>query len=303
MINDTQHVCLRRGVANRHSEIITLLKRQGSMSVIEIAKKMGCSAATIRRDLIFLEKTLDNLKRFHGAVGIDHDAPNQTDSVPLPDEEFDDKITVNAAEKLAIAVKVAEFLPEHCVVGLNGGTTTALIAQQLVACKKTVTVVTNSVNIAYEMARSKISVVVVGGALQPANYETTGPLAMKLLEEFHLDWAVLGANAMDRRFGVSVVAENEAAVGRVFANRADSVIVAADHSKMGKGALFRMIDWREVDWVATSQFGLSKFEDTDEASENTSKTKAVLVRRQEFDALGYSNTHVGNRSAMSQKYS
>ena len=282
-MNDTQDVSLRRAVANRHGEIMTLLRQQGSMSVTDLAKKMGCSPATIRRDLIFLEQTLGNLKRFHGAVGIDHEAAKNTDVLSPLDEPFDDKVTVNAAEKSAIAIKVAEFLPEYSVVGLNGGTTTALIARQLVALQKVMTIVTNSVNIAYELARSKISVVVVGGALQPANYETTGPLAIKLLEEFHFDWAVLGANAVDRRFGVSVVAENEAAVGQVFADRADSVMVAADHSKLGKGALFRMIDWKKVDWLATSKLGLSKFGDGDGTSLNTSETEAVLVQRHEVE--------------------
>jgi DeoR family transcriptional regulator of aga operon len=268
---------VRRAVSNRHEEIISILKRQGSVSILSLAEQIGCSPATIRRDLLYLGKRVANLKRFHGAVGLElSEVPS---SMPvMVDRPLSDKFTVNMSEKMAIAEKVANFLPEHCVVGLNGGTTTTMIARQLMAIQKPMTVVTNSVNIAYELANSPISVVVVGGMLNADNYETTGPLAMRLLKEFHLDWAVLGANGVDPRFGVSAIAESEAAVGHVFSEQADGVIVAVDHSKLGSRALFRMLEWDQVDWLATSWKGENLLREWGAVADYQSSDEACLIR-------------------------
>lgn len=111
--------------------------------------------------------------------------------------------------------------------------------------------VTNAVNIAFALTTSRIRVVVVGGMLEPANYETTGPLAVETLRTLHLDVAVLGANGLDPRFGASTHTEEEAAVGHIFGDRADVVVMATDASKLERRALFRMVDWADVDYLVS----------------------------------------------------
>ena len=226
----------RGSVLRRHEEILQLLKTQGSVSVNDLAARLHCSRATIRRDLQDLQESA-GLRRFHGAVAVEALAMEGA---------FQERLAVAAEEKRAIArAVVAQFNPGQ-VVGLNGGTTTTQIAHQIAEAELHVTVVTNAINIAFELAASSASVVVVGGVLGPANYETTGPLAIRVLANLHLDWAVLGANGVDPRFGASTHTEPEAAVGQALARQADRVVIAVDHSKLGKTALFRMVDWADV---------------------------------------------------------
>ncbi len=229
----------------RREEILALLKTQGSISVTELADRLKCSLATVRRDLQELQETA-GLRRFHGAVAVE--------GLGL-EGEFQDRLALAEEEKRAIARVVVEQLKPGQVIGLNGGTTTTQIAHQIAETRLEMTVVTNAINIAFELAASPVSVVVVGGVLRRANYETTGPLALKVLGNLHLDWAVLGANGVDPRFGASTHTESEAAVGQAFAQQADKVVLAVDHAKLGNTALFRMVDWSDVTDVACDSGG------------------------------------------------
>jgi DeoR family transcriptional regulator, aga operon transcriptional repressor len=77
------------------------------------------------------------------------------------------------------------------VAGLNGGTTTTEVARALAirldlssdTSVPAVTVVTNALNIATELAvRQHIKLVTTGGVARPQYYELTSPLATGVLE-------------------------------------------------------------------------------------------------------------------------
>jgi DeoR family transcriptional regulator of aga operon len=234
----------RAATLQRHEAIVALLRSQGAVSVNTLARHFGCSPATIRRDLQVLARRSSEVRRFHGVVAAEP---------AMLERGFQDKLAHAYEEKLAIAQALVEWLPNHGVIGLNGGTTTTLVARQIAQAQKPVTVVTNAVNIAFELTNSSISVVVVGGALRPSNYETTGAAALEALRRLHLDWAILGANGVDPRFGASTTAELEAAVGRTFAQQADRTVVVADHTKLGFSALFQMVDWAQVHHLVSDE--------------------------------------------------
>ncbi len=235
----------RASVVRRHDEIMALLKAEGSVSVMDLAARLNCSTATVRRDLHELMES-SGLRRFHGAVAIEALAMESA---------FQERLAVADDEKRAIAKAVVAELEPGQVVGLNGGTTTSQVAHCIAEKALSVTVVTNAVNIAFQLTAAGIRVVVVGGVLQPANYETTGPIALAALSNLHLDWAVLGANGVDRRFGASTHTEAEASVGNALAEQADRVMLAIDHSKLERTALFRMVGWDRVDAVACDRAG------------------------------------------------
>ena len=106
------------------------------------------------------------------------------------------------------------------VVGLNGGTTATEVARALATrpdpvARPTpaVTVVTNALNIAWELAvRRQIKIVVTGGAARPQSYELIGPLAGRILEDISLDIVLLGVDQVDPVDGAMAHHEGEAAV-------------------------------------------------------------------------------------------
>jgi DeoR family transcriptional regulator of aga operon len=241
----------RVGISRRQGKIIELLRAHGTLSISDVATRLSCSTATIRRDIQGLEEQ-GEVRRLHGAVALDG---------MVVERPFQDKFTTHPEEKKDIAACLAEWMPDGAIVGLNGGTTTTAVALRLAELQRNITVVTNAVNIAHTLSDRGIPVVVVGGALRPQNYETTGPAALASLAQLHLDWAVLGANGIDRKFGITTTTEDEAAVGQAFAKQADHVLVAGDRSKLGRTALFRMLLWNELDFLCSDNGARSLLED------------------------------------------
>src|SRR5215470_2831215 len=160
-------------------------------------------------------------------------------------------------EKHKIAAVAADMITPGQVAGLNGGTTTTEVARALAVrddlqsgdpLGPALTVVTNALNIAAELAvRQHIKIVVTGGVARPQSYELTGPLAGGVLEQVTLDIAILGVDGIDAAAGATTHHEGEAATGQLLARQASQVVVVADSSKVGRRTFARIFTAREVD--------------------------------------------------------
>ena len=99
-------------------------------------------------------------------------------------------------------------------VGLTGGTTTTEVARVL-ASRNELTVVTNALNIAAELAvRPNLKLVVTGGVARSASYELVGPLADATLQGIYVDLAFVGVDGIDAARGLTTQNEVEAATNR-----------------------------------------------------------------------------------------
>ncbi|RFU96093.1 DeoR/GlpR transcriptional regulator [Sphaerochaeta halotolerans] len=201
------------------------LAKKGIVDVDELTIVLDASRATVRRDLDALNK-IGVLKRTHGgARSIDSEEE-------LP---FHTKVMANIQEKRAIGITTAECIPEGSVVGCTGGTTVMSIVKHLK--EKQITVVTNAINIAMELASSKsVEIVVSGGTLRSRSYEMVGHIADRTLSELNLSIALIGVDGIDMERGISTYTMQEAHAAALFIHQAKEVWVAADHSKMGKVA-------------------------------------------------------------------
>jgi len=224
--------------AARLSATLDLIAEQGEVSVDELTVRFDTSSATIRRDLDSLaEQRL--LTRTHGG------AVAQSVAYELPVRY---KSHLRTDEKERIALAAAALVTPGAVVGLSGGTTTTAIAAALAARDDLgeVTVVTNAVNIAAQLAtRPDIKVVVTGGVIHSRSYELVGPFVEQLLASIHLDIAFIGVNGISADNGASTQDEREAAVNRMMASRARRAVVVADSTKVGRAA-FAQIGGKEL---------------------------------------------------------
>ncbi|WP_309104518.1 DeoR/GlpR family DNA-binding transcription regulator [Microbacterium sp.] len=217
--------------AARLNAILDLLAAAGEVTVEELVERFGSSQATTRRDLDSLaEQRL--LTRTHGG------AVAQTVAYELPIRY---KSHLRTQEKGSIAQAAAAMVAPGTVVGLSGGTTTTAIAAALAArddlAESRITVVTNAVNIAAQLAtRPDIKVVVTGGVIHSRSYELVGPFVEQLLRGVRLDIAFIGVNGMDAEAGASTHDEREAAVNRIMAERARRAVIVTDSSKLGSVA-------------------------------------------------------------------
>lgn len=219
----------------RLSAMLDILGRRSKVDVEDLAAELDVSAATIRRDLDHLAEQQLLTRTRGGAV-----ANNVAYDLPLRY-----KTARHASEKERIGRAAAALASRGAVIGLNGGTTTTEIARALAirpdlntgADEPALTVVTNALNIANELAvRPHVKIVVTGGVARPQSFELTGPLATLILHEITLDVVFLGVDAVDPEQGAYAHHEGEASINRLMASRARKVVVAADSSKLGKHA-------------------------------------------------------------------
>src|SRR6202000_1305488 len=144
------------------------------------------------------------------------------------------------SEKQRIAAVAASLVRPGQVVGLNGGTTTTEVARAVATRSDlstgtpapAVTIVTNALNIATELAvRQHIKIVATGGVARPQSYELTGPLATGVLEQVALDIAFIGVDGIDAAGGATAHHRGEASINRLMGRQARQVIIVADSSK------------------------------------------------------------------------
>ncbi|MGH3859645.1 DeoR/GlpR family DNA-binding transcription regulator [Actinokineospora sp.] len=223
----------------RLSAMLELLGQRGRVEIEDLAAGLTVSAATIRRDLDHLADQ-QLLTRTRGGAVVN----NVSYELPLRY-----KSGRRAPEKSKIAYSAAGLVAQGDVVGLNGGTTTTEVARALATRGdlsrttdgRTLTVVTNALNIANELAvRQNIKLVVTGGVARPQSFELSGPLAMRVLGDIGLDILFLGVDAFDPDTGAYAHHEGEASINALMVQRATKVVVVADSSKLGRHAFTRI---------------------------------------------------------------
>jgi DeoR family transcriptional regulator of aga operon len=216
--------------AERMNAILDRLAADGAVGVAAIAVALGVSEATIRRDLERLEEQR-LLTRTHGGA-VPHDVLYE---LPLRYRS-----ARHHEEKIRIARAAVESIGEAQSVGLTGGTTTTEVARALLD-RARLTIVTNALNIASELAvRPNIKLVVTGGVARAESYELVGPLAEATLAGLNIDVVVIGADGIDVDAGLTTHHEVEAHANRALIERARRVIVVADSSKIGRAAFARI---------------------------------------------------------------
>jgi DeoR family transcriptional regulator of aga operon len=227
----------------RLATILERLSADRSVGVADLAASLRVSAATIRRDLVLLQDQR-LLSRTHGgavAQGLIYELPLRYKGARRQDE------------KRRIAAVAAGRVADGMAVGLTGGTTCTEVARELVE-RQRLTVVTNALNIASELAvRPNLKLVVTGGTARPESYELIGPLAEQALAGLNLDVAFIGVDGIDDRTGCTTHHEVEAHTDLALIERAGRVIVVADSSKIGRTAFARICPIERVDELITDR--------------------------------------------------
>jgi DeoR family transcriptional regulator of aga operon len=226
----------------RLGRILELLARDGTVTVPDLAEQLGVSQATVRRDLQALgDQRL--LERSHGgavAHGTAHELPVRYR-------------TGRSEEKRRIARAAAELVTDGAAIAFTGGTTTTEVARTL-AARHGLTVITNALNIAVELAvRPNLKLIVTGGVARSASYELVGTLADATLRGLNVDLAFVGVDGVDAERGLTTQNEVEAATNRALMARARRTVVVADGSKLGRVALAQIAPLEAADQLITNE--------------------------------------------------
>jgi DeoR family transcriptional regulator of aga operon len=212
----------------RRRAILDILHRQGRVLVAELSRHFQTSQVTIRKDLEILHA--------HGQVHRTHGGALPARESVLEDPTLREKEKLHRQEKLRIAEAAAGKVTEGQVVILDSGTTTTAIARAL-RDFRSLTIVTNAVNIAAELTGTAVEVILTGGTLRKNSFSLVGPIAEETLRRLSADLLFLGVDGFDVHYGLTTPNLLEAKVNRVMVEVAKRTIVVCDSSKFGRRSL------------------------------------------------------------------
>jgi len=211
----------------RRRAIVKLLNREGRVLVTTLARQFKTSQVTIRKDLDILQSQ-GLAHRSHGGALISEGV--------LEDPTLREKEKLHHKEKLRIAAAAAGMVKEGQVVILDSGTTTTAIARALRTVRK-LTIVTNAVNIAADLAGTEIEVILTGGTLRKNSFSLVGPIAEETLRRLSADILFLGVDGFDVSYGLSTPNLLEAKVNRIMVEVSKTTVAVCDSSKFGRRSL------------------------------------------------------------------
>jgi len=229
-------------LSRRHSDILRLLELQGSASIAAMARELGVSMETIRRDIRPLVDA-GKVLRIHGAVGL----AGQMGEAP-----FERRMRDNAAAKKAIARHVATTIRDGDSLMLDTGTTTSFLARALIGHRR-LTVVTNSSDIARTLATVNGNrVYMAGGELRSDSGAAFGNSAVEFAGRFFVQHAIISAGGIDVA-GIMDFDLHEAEFARTVLARGERRVVVCDASKFGTRGFVKVCDLDAVTELVTDR--------------------------------------------------
>ncbi|MHB8892370.1 MAG: DeoR/GlpR family DNA-binding transcription regulator [Candidatus Limnocylindrales bacterium] len=227
--------------AARRERLGAIVETRRAVRLEELSVALGVSPATVRRDLNELAAG-GRLRRVHGgAVAADG---------RLDEPHFDVKAAAAAAQKARIAARAVQLLAPDDTVYLDSGST-VLAAARLLHGWERLTVVTNSLPVANELLGHGPRLILVGGELRARSQAMVGPLTRRLLEDIHVDRALMGTFAFSLEAGLTTTDPGEAYTKELVLGRAREVILLADSGKLGTRSLVHAGRLDAVDVLVT----------------------------------------------------
>lgn len=228
----------------RRRNILELVNRDGRVLVKDLAARFKTSEITIRKDLEMLQNQ-GQLHRAHGGA-------LTVQPGTLVDPSLQEKEKLHHKEKMHIAKAAAKLVEEGQSVLLDSGTTTTAIARALRGFRR-LTVITNAVNIAVELAGSEVEVILTGGQLRKNSFSLVGPLVEETLRQLSADILFLGVDGFDTRIGLSTPHLLEARANKVMVEIARRTVAVCDSSKFGRRSLSSIAPVSAVHQVITDK--------------------------------------------------
>ena len=241
----------------RHAEIIQMAKDQGRVLVDDLALYFNVTPQTIRKDL---NELCDQrmLTRINGGALF----PSGIENL-----EYEARRRIAADEKEAIGAAAAKLIPDGASLFINIGTTTEAVSKALLD-HNGLMVITNNINVANRMRiYPTIEVVIAGGVVRGSDGGIVGEAAVDFIKQFKVDYAVIGASALDQDGALLDFDFREVKVAQAIIENARQVILVSDATKFERMAPVRIGHLSQVDTFITDRCDIPSIRKICEESE------------------------------------
>jgi DeoR/GlpR family transcriptional regulator of sugar metabolism len=223
----------------RKKLLLDRLAAEGQLVAKALARELGTSEDTIRRDLRELAAE-GRLQRVHGGA--------LPASAALGDLAAREQVAV--ADKVALGRFGAGLVQPGQVVILDGGTTAVQVARHLASGLRA-TVVTHSPPVAVALAAHPgIEIIVLGGRLFRHSMVNVGAAVIAAAGRLRADLFFLGVTGVHPDEGLTTGDAEEAAVKRALHERAAETVVLASPEKLLSASAFLVAPLSSASLVA-----------------------------------------------------
>lgn len=228
----------------RQSELYQIIKTSGTAEVKDLLSQFDVSAATVRKDLTALESA-GMIIRTHGEAHLVE--RKSTQMTP-----FEARSCLHLEAKQQIALAAAKEIHDGDSIIMDSGSTTLEIAKLLVD-RQNLTIITNSLPIAYILSSSPVSVILVGGMFQGQNFSTQGPEAEAYFQRIEADKLFISSTGVRHVIGMVASDQLEASIKKSMIGAAHTVYAVLDSSKFSIGSINLFANFSEIDYLITEK--------------------------------------------------
>lgn len=226
----------------RRSKILSLLNEKRSIVVAEVAGHFGVVEETIRRDLKMLESQ-GLLVRTHGGA------------VPADESRMEVSVKVregiNADGKDAIGREAAKLVNDGDTVILDASTSSLFVARHI-KNKKGLTVITNALKIALELAECQdITIISTGGVLRRNSLSFVGRTAESIVDNYYADKLFFSCKGFSLSRGLTDSNEQESDLRRKMIKNCDKAILLCDKTKFDRVGYVTTAKLEDLDVLIT----------------------------------------------------
>jgi DeoR/GlpR family transcriptional regulator of sugar metabolism len=235
-------------IYERHQKALEILRQRRAVQLDELARTLGVSSSTVRRDLEALEQR-GLVQRTHG--GAVYAGDQLAGSDPGPNAQLAVRMSERIEQKQAIARYAAEMVQPHMTLLLDGGSTVIYTAKLIQA--RPIQVVTNSLSIANAFANDdQVELLLIGGSLYPRSEVLVGPIALNCLGELHADLLFFSLAGIygHTAFNINLAM---AQVEQLMMRQAARRVMLMDAAKFGRKSLVGVCELDEVEALITDE--------------------------------------------------
>lgn len=227
----------------RRKKILQTLEKEGRVLAKELAAQFEVSIDSIRRDLSIMEEE-QLLKRTHGgAIQLP-----MVRSMPRSNKE---RFGESTSAQLQIAERAVAYINPDQTVFIGGASIHYAMIPYLPK-DFTFTVVTNSVEIAYQLREfENIHTYLIGGRMKSSG-NITDPLAAQFAERFNYDLCFATGGGLTAR-GLSTSTPEAALFHEKVYENSRQLITLVEHTKVGVDLFTSMFPLKKLDIILTDE--------------------------------------------------
>lgn len=230
----------------RYKKILEKIEAEGRVTVKHLAKEFGVTEDCIRKDLRELENR-QKLKRVYGGAIIQRTHQDI--------KTIEERKHINIDKKKKIAQNAAGLINEGEIIFLDTSTNNLEIAKEVAKAHKKLTIVTNMIEIIWELKHyPHIKVICIGGEFNHEVGAIIGAAADRYIKKFTYDIAFIGTCGINRETGmISTVDLEDGTTKKTIIECANKSYIVMEKEKFNYDEFYKFATIEDISGVITEE--------------------------------------------------